>query len=66
MCDFNLCLEILVFIKHVFSEGGSFQGKARIVVGMLTGVFQEPLEMASTVGIQQSENPSSVSVPEGT
>ena len=52
-----------MFIKHVFSEGGSFQGKARIVVGMLTGVFQEPLEMASTVGIQQSENPSSVSVP---
>lgn len=49
--DFNLRLEILVFTQHVFNEGGSFQRKARVTVGMLTAVLQEILEMVSTAGI---------------
>lgn len=40
-----------MFTQHVFNEGGSFQRKARVTVGMLTAVLQEILEMVSTAGI---------------
>ena len=32
-----------MFTKHVFSEGGSFQRKAGVVVGMFTAVLTRDL-----------------------
>ena len=65
----------LVFTKHIFSEGGSFQRKAGVVVGMFTAVLTRDLRDGIYYGnslqgkiqasASQSENPSFVSVPEG-